>query len=182
MSDPVSATPPIEAVVETAISADDVSVAEQFYTTVLGLPKISSEAGRYVFFRVGPASVLLGFNADATLKGGHLPPHGARGPAHFALGVPTHSFDAWRDHLTARGILIEQEVSWAVVVLSRSGRQLGRVGDSGRVGHTCRVVRWTAAEGSTERITPAALLLMFGRFIECRRVAMCLTTCETRTC
>ncbi|MBA4192711.1 MAG: glyoxalase/bleomycin resistance/extradiol dioxygenase family protein [Planctomycetaceae bacterium] len=112
MSDPVTATPPIEAVIETAIYAADLNAAEQFYTTVLGLPKIGNEAGRHVFFRVGPASVLLVFNADETLKGGHLPPHGAKGPGHFAIGIPTASLDAWRVHLAACGVVIEQEVTW----------------------------------------------------------------------
>lgn len=112
MADSVTAAPPVEAVIETAIYAADLNAAEQFYTTVLGLSKIGHEAGRHIFFRVGPASVLLVFNADATLTGGHLPPHGAKGPGHFALGVPTDSFDAWRDHLTACSVEIEKEVAW----------------------------------------------------------------------
>jgi len=112
MSAPVPTTPPIEAVIETAVYANDLDAAEQFYTTVLGLPKIGIEAGRHVFFRVGSASVLLVFNADATLKGGHLPPHGTRGPGHFAIGIPTASLDAWRDHMVACGVVIEQEVTW----------------------------------------------------------------------
>jgi hypothetical protein len=76
------------------------------------LRTIGHEAGRHVFFRVGPASVLLVFNADATLKGGHLPPHGSTGPGHFAIGIPTDSLAAWRDHLTACSVGIEKEVTW----------------------------------------------------------------------
>jgi catechol 2,3-dioxygenase-like lactoylglutathione lyase family enzyme len=99
-------------VIETAIYANDLIAAEQFYTTVLGLPAIACEAGRHVFFRVGSASVLLVFNPDATLKSGHLPSHGCTGPGHFALGIPTDSLAAWRDHLTVCGVVIEQEVTW----------------------------------------------------------------------
>jgi catechol 2,3-dioxygenase-like lactoylglutathione lyase family enzyme len=112
MTAPATPAPPVEAVVETAIYASDLDAAEQFYGTILGLPKVGHEAGRHVFFRVGLASVLLVFNADATLKGGYLPPHGATGPGHFALGIPTGSVDVWRDHLIACGVGIEQEVTW----------------------------------------------------------------------
>ena len=104
--------PPVEAVVETAAYADDLVAAEHFYATVLGLPVLGRDPGRHVFFRVGPATVFLVFNADATIKGGALPAHGARGPGHFALGIPTDALGAWGDHLFACGIAIEQEVTW----------------------------------------------------------------------
>jgi catechol 2,3-dioxygenase-like lactoylglutathione lyase family enzyme len=104
--------PPVEAVVETALYASDLGAAEALYAGVLGLPVIGREPGRHVFFRVGPASVLLVFNPEATLKGGMLPPHGANGPGHFALGVPAASLDAWRDHLAACGVAVEKEMTW----------------------------------------------------------------------
>jgi catechol 2,3-dioxygenase-like lactoylglutathione lyase family enzyme len=109
-----STAPPIEAVIETAIYATDLGAVEVFYTSVLGLPVIGRETGRHVFFRVGTANVLLVFNADTTLGGEHLPPHGARGPGHFALGVSAESLEAWRDHLAACGVVIEKEVTWAL--------------------------------------------------------------------
>jgi catechol 2,3-dioxygenase-like lactoylglutathione lyase family enzyme len=112
MTVPRNATvPPVEAVVETAIYADDLGAAESFYATLLGLPVIGRESGRHIFFRVGAANVLLVFNPDATLAGGMLPPHGARGPGHFALGVHA-SLEVWRDHLAACGIAVEKEVAW----------------------------------------------------------------------
>jgi catechol 2,3-dioxygenase-like lactoylglutathione lyase family enzyme len=104
--------PPVETVVETALYAPDLGAAEAFYAGVLGLPVIGREAGRHVFFRVGAASVLLAFDPSATLGGGALPPHGASGPGHFALGVAADSLGAWRDHLTACGVTIEKEVTW----------------------------------------------------------------------
>lgn len=113
MAVPVNRTPsPIEAVVETAIYADDLGAAESFYATALGLPVLGREAGRHVFFRVGAANVLLVFNPDATLLGERLPPHGTRGPGHFALGVPAASLAVWRDHLVECGVAIEKEVTW----------------------------------------------------------------------
>ena len=108
----------IEAIVETAIYVDDLDAAEAFYRDVLGLEVIGKESGRHVFFRVGDG-VLLAFNPDATLKGDMLPPHGARGPGHFALGVRAEALDDWRERLEGHGVVIEKEVEWP-----RGGRSL----------------------------------------------------------
>src|SRR5262245_43775716 len=109
----------IKAVVETAIYVDDLRAAETFYGTVLGLRVMSTEPGRHVFFQAGEASVLLAFRADATLRGDQLPPHGATGPGHFALGIEAEAFDAWRKHLHGHGVTIEKAVEWP-----RGGRSL----------------------------------------------------------
>jgi catechol 2,3-dioxygenase-like lactoylglutathione lyase family enzyme len=102
----------IKAVVETALYVDDLPATETFYRTVLGLPVIGKELGRHVFFQVGEASVLLAFRAEATRKGDPLPPHGARGPGHFALGIEAEAFDAWRKLLHGHGVTVEKEVEW----------------------------------------------------------------------
>lgn len=102
----------IKAVIETAIYVDDLEATEAFYRTVLALPVIAKEPGRHVFFQVGETSVLLAFRAEAALKGDQLPPHGAAGPGHFALGIEAESLDAWRKRLQSHGILIEKEVEW----------------------------------------------------------------------
>jgi catechol 2,3-dioxygenase-like lactoylglutathione lyase family enzyme len=109
---------PIEAIVETALYADDLDRAEAFYRDALGLEVIGREAGRHVFFRVG-GSVLLVFRPEATLKGDALPPHGARGPTHFALGVKADDLDTWRARLEGLPIAIEKEVRWP-----RGGRSI----------------------------------------------------------
>jgi catechol 2,3-dioxygenase-like lactoylglutathione lyase family enzyme len=103
--------PPIEHLVEAAIYADDLEQAEAFYHDVLGLEVLTKEPGRHVFFRAGN-SVLLVFRAEETLKGRFLPPHGTKGPGHFALGIPTESLDDWRKHLADHGVTIEKEVEW----------------------------------------------------------------------
>ena len=102
----------IKALVETAVYLDDLLAAETFYATLLGLPVIGKEADRHVFFRVGEASVLLAFRADTTLKGDPLPPHGASGPGHFAMGIEAGAFDAWRERLQRHDVAIEKEVAW----------------------------------------------------------------------
>jgi catechol 2,3-dioxygenase-like lactoylglutathione lyase family enzyme len=109
----------IQAVIETAIYVDDLQATEAFYGTVLGLPVMDKESGRHAFFQVGEASVLLAFLAESTLKGDQLPPHGATGPGHFALGIEAESFDAWRKLLQSHGITIEKVVEWP-----RGGRSL----------------------------------------------------------
>jgi catechol 2,3-dioxygenase-like lactoylglutathione lyase family enzyme len=106
-------------VVETGVYADDLDRAETFYHDVLGLEVVGREAGRHVFFRVGPASMLLVFNPAATLVGDSLPPHGASGPGHFALGIRGDDLEAWRRRLAEHGIAIEKEVQWP-----RGGRSL----------------------------------------------------------
>jgi catechol 2,3-dioxygenase-like lactoylglutathione lyase family enzyme len=115
----VGAIVKIKAVVEIAVYVDDLRAAETFYGTVLGLRVVGKEPGRHVFFQAGEASVLLAFLADATLKGDQLPPHGATGPGHFALGIEAESFDAWRKLLHSHGVTVENEVEWP-----RGGRSL----------------------------------------------------------
>lgn len=102
----------IEAVIETGIYVDDLDRTEAFYRDVLGLSVIGKEPGRHVFFRVGQRNVLLAFRAAATLKGDVLPAHGANGPGHFALGINADDLDAWRERLTAHGVVIEKEAQW----------------------------------------------------------------------
>jgi catechol 2,3-dioxygenase-like lactoylglutathione lyase family enzyme len=108
----------IRAIVETAIYVDDLDAAEAFYRDMLGLEVIGKEAGRHDFFRVGDG-VLLAFDPNATLKGDMLPPHGSRGPGHFALGVRAESLDDWRLRLKGHGVVIEKEFEWP-----RGGRSL----------------------------------------------------------
>jgi catechol 2,3-dioxygenase-like lactoylglutathione lyase family enzyme len=109
----------IKGIIETAIYVDNLQATEAFYGTILGLRVMGKEPSRHVFFQVGQASVLLAFLAEATLNGDQLPPHGATGPGHFALGIETESFDAWRTLLQAHGVTIEKEVEWP-----RGGRSL----------------------------------------------------------
>lgn len=102
----------IQAVVETGVYVDDLDRAEAFYRDVLGLPVLAREPGRHVFFRVGPAGVLLAFLPEASLRGDILPAHGARGPGHLALGIRAGAEAKWRRRLETHGVAIEKEVRW----------------------------------------------------------------------
>lgn len=102
----------IKAVIETSLYVTDLATTEAFYTSILGLEVVTKEAGRHVFFRVGEASMLLAFNAEATMKGDHLPHHGGHGSGHFAFGIESQSYDAWKNALRGHGVAIEQEIDW----------------------------------------------------------------------
>ena len=102
----------VEGVIETALYADDLDRMETFYRDVLHLPVHGRESDRHVFFRAGPASMLLIFKPDTTLKGDVLPGHGSRGPGHLALGIRPDALPAWRDWLTRQAVAIEKEVRW----------------------------------------------------------------------
>jgi len=102
---------PIEHLVEAGIYADDLEQAERFYRDVLGLEVRVKEPGRHVFFQVGD-SMLLVFRPAESLKDGTVPPHGSRGPGHFALGIPGETLDQWRAHLSRHGVEVEQELEW----------------------------------------------------------------------
>src|SRR5262249_41392845 len=104
--------PHLEGVIETALYADDLDAAAAFYRDVLGLSEHARDANRHIFFRAGPASMLLLFRPDTTLRGDVLPAHGARGPGHVALGIRPEALEAWRRHLGERGVAIEREVAW----------------------------------------------------------------------
>lgn len=103
--------PKITGLVETAVYVSDLERAKAFYRDALGLEVIGRMAGRHVFLRVGK-SILLLFRAEETLKGGAIPPHGARGPGHFALGIKVQELESWRKRLQACRIEIEREVTW----------------------------------------------------------------------
>lgn len=101
----------IEGLIEAAVYVKDLERAEKFYRGVLGLQPLRRNPGRHVFFRVG-RSVLLVFSAETTRKDEKLPPHGAEGPGHVALGIKTEELEPWRAYLTRHQIEIEKEVTW----------------------------------------------------------------------
>lgn len=110
--------PSVLGVLEAALYADDLEAATAFWRDVMGLTPFQAVPGRHVFFRASASQVLLVFNPAATGQppkpGARLPvpPHGARGPGHVCLAVAADRLDAWRDHLTGRGIAIEADFLW----------------------------------------------------------------------
>ena len=114
-------------ILECCVYAGDLDAAESFYAAVLGLEPFAREAGRHVFFRAGPASVFLVFDArrtsdagtQSTVGGVPVPLHGATGQGHVAFAVVESELASWRDRLVAAGIEIEAEIDWP-----RGGRSI----------------------------------------------------------
>jgi catechol 2,3-dioxygenase-like lactoylglutathione lyase family enzyme len=110
-------TPRIAGVLETCLYAADLAAAEHFYGTVLGLEVFGRESERHVFFRCGPAMLLL-FNPDRTghspgaVGGVPVPAHGAVGPGHVAFRVPEAELQEWRYRLKKAGLAIEADIAW----------------------------------------------------------------------
>jgi catechol 2,3-dioxygenase-like lactoylglutathione lyase family enzyme len=106
----------LEGMLETALYADDLDKAEDFYEGVLGLAKIARAANRHVFFRCG-AGVLLIFNPQETIKppAAHalqVPAHGTTGAGHACFRVSPENLEVIAGQLKAAGVEIESEVSW----------------------------------------------------------------------
>ena len=103
--------PIVRHLVEASLYVDDLVAAAEFYENVLALECIGREPSRHAFFRAGEGVLLL-FDAAATSRGGNLPPHGATGPGHAALGIDRQDYDAWRERLQQAGVQIEKEIDW----------------------------------------------------------------------
>ncbi len=102
----------LEAILETALYAEDLDQAERFYTEVLGLEVFSRRKGRHVFFRLRQQMLLI-FNPHATRQVADdgdaidIPTHGALGPGHVAFAVTADELSAWRLRLTEHQVAIE---------------------------------------------------------------------------
>jgi catechol 2,3-dioxygenase-like lactoylglutathione lyase family enzyme len=105
------------AILETALYAEDLDAAADFYGRVMGLERIAKVPGRHVFFRCGQG-VLLVFNPAETVKppapGAKLPvpPHGARGQGHLCFSATDGEIENWRKHLEGQGVAIEADFHW----------------------------------------------------------------------
>lgn len=114
MSDPPAPTVP--GVLEAALYVEDLDAAEHFYGGTLGLERIVRAGDRHVFYRAGPAVVLI-FNPAETVRqpsDGALPvpPHGATGPGHLCLMAEAEALDRWAARLQAAGVGIEADFRW----------------------------------------------------------------------
>lgn len=96
---------------ETCLYVKDLGRTKDFYSNRLGLPLISLVENRHVFFRAG-SSVLLCFIAEETEKETTLPPHGATGAIHFALGVSREEYPHALSEVKNAGIEIVHQHKW----------------------------------------------------------------------
>ncbi|WP_158967604.1 VOC family protein [Chachezhania sediminis] len=108
--------PDLSGVLEAALYADDLDAAESFYGGVLGLPVVTRQDGRHIFFRAGQTIVLV-FRPDATRLPRDpdalpVPPHGADGPGHLCFPASGRDLDDIKHHLEANDVPIEADFNW----------------------------------------------------------------------
>lgn len=109
-------TKELEGILETALYATDLDVAEDFYGRILGLEKVIRKADRHVFYRCG-AGILLIFNPDETARPAApdalpVPPHGTTGPGHACFRVSADNLDAVARRLGEADVAIEADFRW----------------------------------------------------------------------
>lgn len=106
---------PLGGIMETAIYADDLEAAEQFYGEVFGLEMVRRLPGQFVFFRCGQQMLLI-FDPEKSRKADErnpIPRHGTAGQGHFCFRVKDSTeVDAWRDRFIALGIAVEHYHRW----------------------------------------------------------------------
>jgi catechol-2,3-dioxygenase len=103
--------PKITKIKETCLYMDDLKKAESFYHGILGLPIVSQEEDRFVFFKAG-GSMLLCFNPALSKVQNNLPRHFSTGEYHFAFECEEDDYPVWKEKIEAAGIGIEEEVDW----------------------------------------------------------------------
>lgn len=97
---------------ETCLYIKDLDKAEEFYHKTLGLPLVSKEPGRHIFFRAG-TSMLLCFIAANTKNETRFPAHYGEGKQHMAFGVAQEDYEAWKNRFISLGITITHEHTWS---------------------------------------------------------------------
>lgn len=107
----------LKTILETCLYASDLDAVENFYAQAFDLKPYSKREGRSLFFQL-ESSMLLYFNPESTsvipveVDGATIPMHGTTGEGHVCWSVPESEIDAWKKHLTERGVEIESEVKW----------------------------------------------------------------------
>lgn len=99
-------------ILETALYAEDLEAAFEFYTKKLGLEVISYDPERDLFLRLDEAVLIL-FKASRTvINDSGVPPHGTTGAGHIAFAAPDGEYDRWLAKLKEEGVPITQEIAW----------------------------------------------------------------------
>jgi catechol 2,3-dioxygenase-like lactoylglutathione lyase family enzyme len=100
--------PRLDRVLETVLyfAPGEEEAMERFYGETLGLRRAADGA-----FRIGDGLLLL-FDRERAVRKESPPPHGTTGAAHAGFAAAPGEYDAWREHLAARGIDTIQELTW----------------------------------------------------------------------
>ena len=100
-------------ILETVLYVDDLEVAKDFYTRILGFKFYSQEGNRHVFL-AGDDAMLLLFNPEVTANevDGMVPSHGGFGPGHVAFQMGADEGPKYEKLLADHGIEIEKKVNF----------------------------------------------------------------------
>lgn len=103
----------VERILETCLCVDDLAVARQFYTEVLGLTVSAEQTDRHLFFRVGNQMLLLFDPQESSKPLGTIPAHGTHGAGHVCFAVRDDAeLDDWQVQLAEHGVSIESIHVW----------------------------------------------------------------------
>ena len=100
-----------QSIFETVLYADDLVVAERFYSDVLGL-EVIQRSDLFITFRCGDGVLLIFDPQKSSQPGRTVPIHGTKGPGHIAFATRPEELDTWRKQLKELDIEIEAEVEW----------------------------------------------------------------------
>ncbi len=108
--------PAVTGVLETCLYADDLERTARFYEDLFGFSPMDGDA-RLRAYGVAQGSVLLIFQRGTTgeevqTPGGVIPPHDGQGQLHIAFAIPAAEWDAWKQCVEERGIVVERIVKW----------------------------------------------------------------------
>jgi len=102
----------VSRILETCLCVDNLAIARQFYTEVLGLTVYAEQTDRHLFFRVGNQMLLLFDPQESSKPLGTIPPHGTHGAGHVCFATTDEELAAWQQQLESHGVAIESIHHW----------------------------------------------------------------------
>ncbi len=99
-------------ILESALYAEDLVAAREFYVRVLGLPEISFDPERSLFLRCD-GGILIVFRASKTrIADAGIPPHGTTGAGHLAFWASRQEIERWKAKFAEQNVPVIQEMDW----------------------------------------------------------------------
>lgn len=96
---------------ETCLYFTNLEEARSFYHNLLGLPLLAEVAGQHIFFKAG-SNVLLCFNPESSGTKVSPPARYGSGKYHLAFEVSASEYEAHKEELKQKGIVITDYVTW----------------------------------------------------------------------
>jgi len=106
----------IDRVIETILYVDDIALAQDFYSRILGLTEMLRDE-RFAAYDIAGKSTLLIFKRGDSIDGkqtdaGYIPPHDGHGPHHIGLAISNEQLPIWEQRLADYQIEIEGRMDW----------------------------------------------------------------------